>query len=541
VQIRLSANDYFIARTVADCVTNSTTAITSATAAFEQGDVGRPVTGSSDFQAGTTISAVTDRTHATLSLAATGSHSGQTLALGIMPLATVTANLTTVITRARAQAPLAEIVLAAEYHVGGSSRPYPMSVATYAANWVPAIASVAYLTGCTFLDEYARWGPIGVLTSFADCTLNNGSPIIASSATAQFTQADVGTYVQGANIPPLTTILSVQSTTSATMSANAQGSASGTYKIGSDIHGVSMVDWTHLGDSTNSNSGIDGQRAHGEFVVERTGFGKRIPYAPPAVVQITSTATTTWLCPRTGVYRITCIGGGGSGGGGGSPTNSSATLQVGGAGGGQGSVAVAYMSLTAGTLYTLAVGAGGAQVNGGAGNGSHAGTAGNAGGNTTFTVGSVVVTAYGGGGGPAGGANSTTDILGGTYGGNLTTTFTPVPTAATIGPPGYGGATWSGLHLGLGGGIPVPPGAGGGGAGASASSTLGGLGGLGGAYASAGISGNTATTAGGAGGAGTQPGGGGGGGGGGAGTATSGAGGTGGAGGAGAVLIEKVG
>lgn len=68
-------------RTVTDGVTNTTTTVTSATAAFNAADVGRAVTGT-DIPAATTIASVTNATTIVLSQAATGSHSGNTLTIG---------------------------------------------------------------------------------------------------------------------------------------------------------------------------------------------------------------------------------------------------------------------------------------------------------------------------------------------------------------------------------------------------------------------------------------------------------------------------
>jgi plastocyanin len=69
-------------RSVSDGVTNSTTTITSATAAFTAEDVGRAISGSTDIPAGTIIASVTNSTTAVLSQAATGSHSSQTFNIG---------------------------------------------------------------------------------------------------------------------------------------------------------------------------------------------------------------------------------------------------------------------------------------------------------------------------------------------------------------------------------------------------------------------------------------------------------------------------
>lgn len=69
------------ARTVADAVLNGTTTMTSATAAFVAGDVGRVVRGNPLIPAGTTISVVGSGTSVTLSAAATGSATAQNITL----------------------------------------------------------------------------------------------------------------------------------------------------------------------------------------------------------------------------------------------------------------------------------------------------------------------------------------------------------------------------------------------------------------------------------------------------------------------------
>jgi len=69
----------------------------------------------------------------------------------------------------------------------------------------------------------------------ADVTIANGSPTFTSAATLQFTQQDVGRVISGTNIPSNTTILSVQSATQATMSANASGTSSGNYTIANSL------------------------------------------------------------------------------------------------------------------------------------------------------------------------------------------------------------------------------------------------------------------------------------------------------------------
>ena len=68
-------------RVVTDGVTNATTTVTSATAAFAAGDLGRPISGGT-IPAGAVIVAFSSATSVTISAAATGSASGVTLTLG---------------------------------------------------------------------------------------------------------------------------------------------------------------------------------------------------------------------------------------------------------------------------------------------------------------------------------------------------------------------------------------------------------------------------------------------------------------------------
>jgi len=68
-------------REVTDGVTNSTTLLTSATANWQSGDVGRPVSGAG-IPNGTVIQSVTSTTNVVLSAPATASASGVTVTLG---------------------------------------------------------------------------------------------------------------------------------------------------------------------------------------------------------------------------------------------------------------------------------------------------------------------------------------------------------------------------------------------------------------------------------------------------------------------------
>lgn len=69
-------------RTVADAVTNTDTSLTSATAAFVQDDVGKPISGTG-IPAATTIASVTNATTVVLSAATTATASGVTIVIGL--------------------------------------------------------------------------------------------------------------------------------------------------------------------------------------------------------------------------------------------------------------------------------------------------------------------------------------------------------------------------------------------------------------------------------------------------------------------------
>lgn len=111
----------------------------------------------------------------------------------------------------------------------------------------------------------------------------------------------------------------------------------------------------------------------------------------PQILTTGTSYTTPAGC--TGIY-VEAVGGGG-GGRLGQSTNGN---EISGAGGGAGAYCAHYFSVSANTAYSYAIGAGGT-VNGGNG------------GDTTFTVGAVTITA---GGGTAGTTSSSTAAPGGT-------------------------------------------------------------------------------------------------------------------------------
>lgn len=145
-----------------------------------------------------------------------------------------------------------------------------------------------------------------------------------------------------------------------------------------------------------------------------------------AETAFTTPGTYSWTAP-TGVTEVSvvCVGGGGAGDDGNSGDG-------GGGGGGGGGLAFATtVPVTPGASYTVIVGAGGS-----AGNGKN--TRAESGGNSTFTVGSFVVTAFGGQGGiPYG-------TIPGSTGGTFTFANTPGGATTGGGDGGKGGAAFDG-------------------------------------------------------------------------------------------------
>jgi hypothetical protein len=618
VHVLLGCNDFLLARQVGDAAYNNSTTLTSSTAVFTPGDVGRTVTGP-NIPAGATIAGYTSSTTITLSASTVGgSFTNQQVTFGPIPPSVTQSNLTTIIQRIRAVLPYAEIAFFGEYQPGL----VPLSTANvytpsyYLSTIVPVYQTVAYANNCSYVDMFSRFGSTQN-RAFSDATYSSGSSVINSASGASFCALDVGSKITGVGIPANTVIGSVTSATQANLStaggsavtttstngaaasitavsasggtvtfttttqspaftpgqqillsgmsggfgvlngatvtvlasgltttqftitsgatgSSTTGTASPATVINADVYGLSMDGGLHFGDYTNSAGSVDGQRAIADEVWERLGYAKSIPAPIAGQGLVTLTSGTNWICPATGTYLVTCVGGGGQGGGGGSTTTASGTA-TGGGGGGSGASATGILSLTGGTLYPYTVAATiSAAGNGGAAGGTNAGTNGSNGNNTTFGSGPLVSAAGGGGGQGGATSNASIQLLGGAYGQGQATTG--------IG-AGIGGvANLTTFNLPLGGGSPLLGGGGAGGGGGNGGATnKGGTGGGAGTAIAGGTAGTNAgsgTAAGTAGGAATAYGAGGGGGGGGN---NSLAGGAGGAGAGGVIYLQKVG
>jgi len=227
VHVRLGGNDFVQARGVGDAVFNNSTTLTSATAVFTPGDIGRVISGNVNIPAGTTVSAWVSATQVTLSAATTGgSLTAQIVVFGQISVAVTQANLTTVISRIRAACPLAEITVFGEYLPGavGLNTASFVTPSAYVSNQLQATQSVAYNNNCSYVDMFTRFGATQY-RPFTDCTIANASTTVTSTSMAQFCALDVGSKITGTNIPASTTITAVASPTSATMSAAATGVA----------------------------------------------------------------------------------------------------------------------------------------------------------------------------------------------------------------------------------------------------------------------------------------------------------------------------
>jgi hypothetical protein len=189
----------------------------------------------------------------------------------------------------------------------------------------------------------------------------------------------------------------------------------------------------------------------------------------------TFTTSGTWVCPQ-GVtsIQVEAIGGGAGG-----RTSVSGKGNVGGGGGGGAYAKRVAVAVTAGTLYTITIG------NGGAAN--------NAGGNSTATFGAVTITAAGGSVGAASVAGTVAGGAGGTV----------LASVGDVGNVFAGGAGGSGLGNSGGSGA----GAGGGGGSGAGSASTGNAGGNPLSTSTGGLAGPTIATYGGAGGAGGNQGG----------------------------------
>jgi hypothetical protein len=224
-------------RTVVDAVTNGTTTVTSATAAFSANDVNLPVLGT-NMPPGDTIQSVTNATTAVLSLAATGSTTGGALTV-VVPS----------VDFARSSRP-ARTGTNGQCGTGGSE----LICDTFWGYSQDGIEVGGFNVAGTGQGTLLHAATPRITVTDGTTTL--GSPNI-SAPDAAFTASDVGKAITGTNIPYFptgTTIASVTDATDAVMSQNATATAAGTatFVIGTqfsaaDMYHIWNCDWTTWG------------------------------------------------------------------------------------------------------------------------------------------------------------------------------------------------------------------------------------------------------------------------------------------------------
>ncbi|MGH8979091.1 MAG: GDSL-type esterase/lipase family protein, partial [Acidimicrobiia bacterium] len=90
-------------------------------------------------------------------------------------LAATVTNLTTINTRAKAAAPLAEIVLVGEQYASlGTGATQNVGFSTWTDTWIPAFEQVARDTGATWLDHNAVFGDCSDTGDPWDLTMDAG-------------------------------------------------------------------------------------------------------------------------------------------------------------------------------------------------------------------------------------------------------------------------------------------------------------------------------------------------------------------------------
>lgn len=255
--------------------------------------------------------------------------------------------------------------------------------------------------------------------------------IVAENISIQYVSTS-GSFnvISGMNIPPRTTVNLMQKETSIYLEENTSLNV--------------------FSQSSNDNIGIicSYEQIASSIVSDRNDDygGDSLEPAPPAGQQIYGTAGTfSWVAPANVTsVSVVCIGGGGAG------DDGNAGDGGGGGGSGGGLVYANFIPVTPGASYSVVVGAGGS-------NGNGKGVRAQDGANTTFTVGTFVMTAIGGQGGAPYGTNP------GSTGRSYAVVNTPGGVVVNGGTGGSGGGGYNGG--GGGGGTAGYGGAGGNGAG----------------------------------------------------------------------------
>lgn len=216
-------------------ITSGDATLTSATAAFVAGDVGKLVRGAG-IPKGTTIASRTSATEVEMSAAATVSDTGLPLVIGPFPsdsrvlFELVAPDLTGKwdagqtrtlwVVRDKNSSPIAYILNAGGFRVTDNIE--------MRDGQLNPLVRMMFRRAATRTYEGLVFGEDGGTTSrtVTDGVTTSGSATV-TSATAAFTSADVGRCIIGSGIPTNAIIVSVNSGTEVTINANATATASG--------------------------------------------------------------------------------------------------------------------------------------------------------------------------------------------------------------------------------------------------------------------------------------------------------------------------
>ena len=140
-------------------------------------------------------------------------------------------------------------------------------------SWLKTAEQVAFAKRATFINLFDRFGDISIQGKNLKTLMTAGSCVITGDSSVSpgiwpFPNAAAGQSIYGPNIPKGTTIVSyTPGLTSLTMSAPATATVTAgngvTVFYGTDYYGLSQtyVEGLHIGDASQSKSGLDGQEA----------------------------------------------------------------------------------------------------------------------------------------------------------------------------------------------------------------------------------------------------------------------------------------
>ncbi|MGH9283333.1 MAG: SBBP repeat-containing protein, partial [Acidimicrobiales bacterium] len=173
---------------------DASTTFTSASAGFTGDDVGKEISGA-NIPASTTIAAVADSSTVTLSQPATAAGSGLTFSIAN---ATFTDGASTEGSTTYTSALPHFVAADAGHPISGDNIPEGTTVAAFVGPTEVTLSQPATATGSLLAFTIAR-------ATFTDGASTIGTPYY-TSASASFTEADVGRPISGTNIPDGTTV-----------------------------------------------------------------------------------------------------------------------------------------------------------------------------------------------------------------------------------------------------------------------------------------------------------------------------------------------